>query len=102
MGTLTIRNLEDQVIERLKDKARQNGRSLEAEVREALRYEAERMTRKEAVAESDRLRAMTPKGVKQTDSVELLRQGREERMRRLLSDGKPKSEGKAKKYARRR
>jgi plasmid stability protein len=102
MGTLTIRNLDDAVIARLKDKAKQNGRSLESEVRETLRYEVERMTRREAVAESDRLRAMTPKGVKQTDSVELVRQGREERMRRLLGEDKPKREEKEKRHARRR
>ena len=83
MGTLTIRNLEDQIVERLKDKARQNGRSLEAEVREALRREAKRTTGKEAVAEAERIAAMTPKGVKQTDSVEIIREMREERMRRF-------------------
>jgi antitoxin FitA len=83
MGTLTIRNLEDDVIARLKDKAKQNGRSLEAEIREALRLEAKRMTGKEAVSLADRISSMAPKGVKQTDSVELLRELREERAKHL-------------------
>jgi len=84
MGTLTIRNLEDDVIARLKEKAKQNGRSLEAEVRTILTGAAGRkLSRAEAVALSDLARAMTPKGVKQTDSVELLREGREERDRRF-------------------
>jgi plasmid stability protein len=83
MGTLTIRNLEDDIIARLKEKARQNGRSLEAELREALRLEAKRMTGKEAVALADRIASMAPKSVKQTDSVELLRELRKERIRHL-------------------
>ncbi|MBM6699235.1 hypothetical protein H7U32_02600 [Bifidobacterium pullorum subsp. saeculare] len=36
MGTLTIRRLDDQIIERLKDEARAHGRSMEAEVRSIL------------------------------------------------------------------
>ena len=36
MGTLTIRNLDDRVIERLKAQARANERSLEGEVRHML------------------------------------------------------------------
>ena len=36
MGTLTIRRLDDQVIERLKGEARAHGRSMESEVRSIL------------------------------------------------------------------
>ncbi|MFL6859084.1 MAG: FitA-like ribbon-helix-helix domain-containing protein [Allosphingosinicella sp.] len=36
MATLTIRRLDDEVYEALKDRARANGRSLEAEAREIL------------------------------------------------------------------
>ena len=36
MATLTIRNLDEKTVERLKHQARQNGRSLQAEVRHIL------------------------------------------------------------------
>jgi plasmid stability protein len=77
MANLTIRNVEDSVVERLKSKAIQSGRSLEAEVREVLRQAAKRKSREEMLAAADRIAAMTPKGVKQTDSAELLREDRD-------------------------
>ena len=77
MANLTIRNLDDRVVERLKHKAKQNGRSLEAEVRELLKQAADRKTREELLAAADRIAAMTPKGVKQTDSAELIREDRD-------------------------
>lgn len=40
MATLTIRRLDDQVYERLRARARSNGRSLEAEAREILTEKA--------------------------------------------------------------
>ena len=83
MATLTIRNLDDAVVEKLKLKAKANNRSLEAEVRVVLETSAKKPSRQEVLAELDRIAAMTPKGVKQTDSVELLREAREERMRRF-------------------
>ena len=77
MANLTIRNIEDSVVERLKNKAAQSGRSLEAELREVLRQAATRKTREELLATADRIAAMTPKGVKQTDSAELIREDRD-------------------------
>lgn len=77
MANLTIRNLEDHVVERLKKKAAQRGRSLEAELREILRQAANRKTREELLAAADRIAAMTPKGIKQTDSAELIREDRD-------------------------
>jgi len=77
MANLTIRNVEDSVVERLKDKAAQSGRSLEAEVREVLKQAAHRRTREEMLAAADRIAAMTPKGVTQTDSAILLREDRD-------------------------
>lgn len=77
MANLTIRNLDDKVVERLKEHARQNERSLEAEIRFLLTREAEMMTREEFWNRAAEIRAMTPKGVKQTDSVELLREDRD-------------------------
>ncbi len=76
MATVTIRNLDADVVEQLKRKAKQNHRSLEAELRVILEDEARRLTGKEARALADHIAALTPEGVKQTDSVELLREDR--------------------------
>jgi len=75
--TLTIRNVEEDVVERLKARAKANGRSLEAEVRLVLKSSAQRLSGKEALELADRIAAMTPKGVKQTDSAILLREDRD-------------------------
>jgi len=77
MANLTIRNLDDSVVIRLKEKAAQSGRSLEAELREILKQAATRRTRENLLAAADRIAAMTPKGVKQTDSAELIREDRD-------------------------
>ncbi len=77
MANLTIRNLDDHVVERLKTKAKDNGRSLEAELRELLKQAAKRKSPEELLAIADRIAAMTPEGVKQTDSAELLREDRD-------------------------
>jgi plasmid stability protein len=77
MANLTIRNVEDAVVQRLKSKAIQSGRSLEAELREVLRQAANRKSREEMLAAADRIAAMTPMNVKQTDSAELLREDRD-------------------------
>ncbi len=42
MATLTIRRLDDAVYESLRERARENGRSLEAEAREILTSKADR------------------------------------------------------------
>jgi plasmid stability protein len=83
MGTLTIRNLDDAIVEKLKSRAKANNRSLEAEARVILESSANRPSRRDLLAELDRIAAMTPKDVKQTDSVEIVREMREERMRRF-------------------
>ncbi len=77
MANLTIRNLDDHVVERLKKRAKDNGRSLEAELRELLKQAANRKSPEELLALADRIAAMTPEGVKQTDSAELLREDRD-------------------------
>jgi len=79
MATLTIRNLDDAVVDRLKTRARNNLRSLEAELRTLLTRAAERPTGEEAIALADRIAAMTPEGVEQTDSTRLIREDRDQR-----------------------
>ena len=76
MATVTIRNLDGEIVERLKYKAKQNGRSLEAEVRELLKQAADRKTTEELLAIADRIAAMTP-DIPQTDSAELIREDRD-------------------------
>ena len=76
MANLTIRNVSDEVVERLKYKAKQNGRSLEAELRELLKQAASRKTPEELLAIADRIAAMTP-DVPQTDSAKLIREDRD-------------------------
>jgi plasmid stability protein len=77
MANLTIRNLDDDVVERLKQRAKDNERSLEAEVRVLLAEASQRPSRKAFIAMAKRIAAMTPEGVKQTDSTELLREDRD-------------------------
>ena len=76
MATLTIRNLEDQVVWALKARARRNHRSLEAEVRELLRDAAIGDLPESLRDLADRIAALTP-DVRQTDSAELIRADRD-------------------------
>jgi antitoxin FitA len=78
MATLTIRNVDEAHVERLRQRAVRNNRSLEAELRQLIAETVERPTTEELLALVDKIAAMTP-DVPQTDSVELLRQTREER-----------------------
>lgn len=75
MATLTIRNLEDAVVTALKERARRNGRLLEAEVRELLRDAAGGESPDSLRDLADRIAALTP-DVRQTDSAELVRANR--------------------------
>lgn len=77
MPTLTIRNVEEETVQRLKKQAKDHNRSLEAELRELLKRAANRMSAAELRANADRIAAMTPKGIKQTDSTLLLREDRD-------------------------
>jgi plasmid stability protein len=60
MGTITIRNLDGHVIERLKMRAKTLGRSLEAELRELLTQASCQPLIIDAVVEADPIAAMTP------------------------------------------
>ena len=77
MGSITVRNLDDDVINTLKEEARANERSLEAEVRYVLTRRASRATRVgELRARAYQISSMAPEG-SQTDSAELLREDRD-------------------------
>jgi antitoxin FitA len=77
MATVTIRNLDDTTVDRLKTKAREHNRSLEAEIRLLLTEAAARPSRRSFLDLSDRIAAMTPKNIAQTDSVDLIREDRD-------------------------
>src|SRR5215207_99532 len=88
MGTITIRRLDDAVIEAIKRRAAQAGRSMEEEARRTLQRaygEAERARlRAEAVAHIGDLhaRGLLPKGGG-VGSVDIVREMRDERERQL-------------------
>ncbi len=77
MGTLTIRNLDDHIIERLKAQAKVNHRSLEGEVRHLLTHQFDRRAQiMEFRRRTDQLMSTATKTAK-TDSVELIREDRD-------------------------
>jgi len=77
MGNLTIRNLDDRVIEQLKVQAKQNHRSLEGEIRHLLSQQVDRRTRIVDFRERTGKLASLTTGTRQTDSVKLLREDRD-------------------------
>ena len=76
MGDLTIRDLDDRVIERLKAQAQANQRSLEDEIRYVLTQQVGRRVRVAAFRERTRQIAQMTTGTRQTDSAVLLREDR--------------------------
>ena len=77
-GNLHVRNLEDEVIARLKRRAARHGRSTEAEHREILRQALAGEAEASFEALAAELRSLT-KGRPQTPAEVLLREGRDER-----------------------
>ena len=75
MATITVRNLDDKIVDRLKQIAARNKRSLEAEVRDLLERSVEPMSRDKLLRLARRIRAMTP-DVSQSDGTELIREDR--------------------------
>ena len=81
MGQVLIRNLDDAVIADFKLAAMRNGRSLEAELREALatmRPKA-KLTGEQKRALIRELHAQTPASARAVDSTPLIREDREAR-----------------------
>jgi len=77
-GSLQVRNLDDDLIRRLKQRATRHGRSTEAEHREILRQALASEVEPSFMDLAAELRALT-KGRRHTPSEELLREGRDER-----------------------
>ena len=74
MATIIIRNLDDEVAERLKLQARRRGTSVEQEARRLL-TEGTKLSRKEIAAEAAAMRARQP--IHRTRSVGLIREDRD-------------------------
>jgi plasmid stability protein len=75
MATALVRDLDDDVYERLKARAAGNNRSLEAELREILISASKQLSMAEIRAASERLRKRM-EGHPQSDSGEILSQER--------------------------
>ena len=77
-GNLHVRNLDDELIVRLKRRAARHGRSTEAEHREILRQVLTAETEPSFESLAEQLRTLT-RVRRQTPSEQLQREGREER-----------------------
>ncbi len=79
MGQILIRNLDDDLLADYRLAAQRNRRSLEAELREALRMVRPKSPERiaEAIEQLRAIRAMTPVGVRQTPSEQLVREDRD-------------------------
>ena len=77
MGNLTVRNLDDWVIDGLKAEAKANERSLEGEVRHVLTQRVGRCKHIADFRERTRQIAAMTADTPQTDSVTLLREDRD-------------------------
>lgn len=76
MGQVLVRDLPDEVVERLKAKAAAEGRSLEAHLRRVLE-DASGLDREEFLAVADAV-ADSTRGRAQTDATELIRSSRDQ------------------------
>ncbi len=80
VAQILVRNLKEKTVNKLKARAKGNGRSLQAEAKIILEREADRpkLSMEEARKAADTFRARF-KGRKFTDSVKLLREARDSR-----------------------
>ena len=89
MATLTVRNLEEDVVRRLRIRAAEHGRSAEAEHREILRAvlmgDGQRTARREVAQRLAEFRQRTS-GRGSASSAELLEESRAARLKSLTED----------------
>lgn len=76
MAQLLVRNIEPEIIERLKARAKQHKRSLQGEAKSILEEAAQKMTMEEALKRARRIRKSFGDR-KFSDSAELIREDRE-------------------------
>jgi len=75
MATVTVRNLDETTVERLKSRAKLHDRSLESELRQVLSTAANDVDAEEFSGIAARIRALTRHPLT-TDSAALIREGR--------------------------
>jgi hypothetical protein len=78
MGSILVRGLDRKTMERVKERARLNGRSLQQEVTALLEHAAETLTIREAGRVSERWRRRLGER-RFSDSAQLIRQDRDSR-----------------------
>ncbi|MCR9221319.1 MAG: DUF6364 family protein [Alphaproteobacteria bacterium] len=79
MATLTIRDLDEDVVERLKRRAKTNNRSLEGEVRTILQQSVKTIDKTGLLERVKAISAMIPPENVQSDSTVLIREDRDSR-----------------------
>jgi plasmid stability protein len=80
MAQILVRGLDDALVARLKERARENHRSLQGEVKAILEEAGTQATRAEAVAIVDKWQSYwKAKGKTFSDSAELIREDRDRR-----------------------
>lgn len=78
MATITISEVDDAVVEKIRVLAKEHNHSVEREIRDLLQQAVEAQPRRKSLIDiADAIAALTPKGVPQTDSVILLREDRD-------------------------
>jgi antitoxin FitA len=78
MGSILVRGLDQKTIERLKERARLNGRTLQQEIKALLARAADTLTMREARGLSERWNHRLG-GRSMSDSAQLIREDRESR-----------------------
>lgn len=76
MGKLVIEDIDDAVLDGLLRRAQRNSVSLEQEAKGVLQRSVALPTRQELVERAEAIAALTPQGVAQTDTVNMLREDR--------------------------
>jgi plasmid stability protein len=76
---IVVKGLERETLEALEERAREHGISVDEEVKHIVRSTVtrRRMTPDEFESRANAIAALTPKGIKQTDSALLLREDRD-------------------------
>ena len=77
MGTLIIENVDEALINDLGRMAERNGVPLDVQAKKVLNDGVRMRDRSDLVARLEAVAAMTPRGIEQTDSVEMLREDRD-------------------------
>jgi antitoxin FitA len=78
MATITISDVEDSLVEKIRDLAEQHNHSVEKEIRDLLQQAVEAKPQSRSLIDAaNAIAALTPKGVPQTDSAILLREDRD-------------------------